>query len=156
MSHRHDDREDALERTQDFFRLFMVPGMRLCSGGPGPNTFDMLTALENWVEKGQAPKRVIASHITAGVVDRTRPLCVYPKVAVYTGSGSTDDAANFKCRNPRGARHDDWDYDDGNTTTAITTTELKNRILVPHYPGDADGPSRFFFWKAQRKLYLKR
>lgn len=99
------------------------------------------------MEKGQAPKRVIASHITAGAVDRTRPLCVYPKVAVYTGSGSTDDAAIFKCRNPRGERYDDWDCDDGNTTTAITTTELKNRILLPHYPGDADGPSRFFFGK---------
>jgi feruloyl esterase len=105
MSHRHEDRGDALERTQDFFRLFMVPGMQHCSGGPGPNSFDMLTALENWVEKGQAPSRIIASHITGGVVDRTRPLCVYPKVAVYTGSGSTDDAANFQCRKPRGERH---------------------------------------------------
>jgi feruloyl esterase len=60
----------------------------------------MLTALENWVEKGQAPDRIIASHLTAGVVDRTRPLCVYPKVAVYSGSGSTDDAANFACQTP--------------------------------------------------------
>jgi len=114
---RHDERKDALERTQDFFRLFMVPGMQHCSGGPGPNSFDMLTALENWVEKGEAPNRIIASHITAGVVDRTRPLCVYPKVAVYTGSGSTDDAANFQCRKPRGERHrgghrDDDDDDD--------------------------------------------
>jgi len=98
---RRHGRDDALERTQDFFRLFMVPGMQHCSGGPGPNTFDMLTALENWVEKGQAPERVVASHLTAGVVDRTRPLCVYPKVAVYDGSGSTDDEANFKCRTPR-------------------------------------------------------
>jgi feruloyl esterase len=100
MSHRREDRADALERTQGFFRLFMVPGMQHCSGGPGPNTFDMLTALENWVEKGQAPDRIIASHLTAGVVDRTRPLCVYPKVAVYSGSGSTDDAANFACQTP--------------------------------------------------------
>ena len=108
---RHDDRADSLERTQDFFRLFMVPGMQHCSGGPGPNTFDMLTALENWVEKGQAPERVVASHLTAGVVDRTRPLCVYPKVAVYDGSGSTDDEANFKCRAPheRHSHHHDRD-----------------------------------------------
>ncbi len=116
ISHRHDDREDALERTNEFFRLFMVPGMQHCSGGPGPNTFDMLTALENWVEKGEAPKRVIASHSTGGVVDRTRPLCVYPKVAVYAGSGSTNDAANFKCRNPHEERdhggHEDDDHDD--------------------------------------------
>jgi len=113
---RHDERKEALERTQDFFRLFMVPGMQHCSGGPGPNSFDMLTALENWVEKGQAPKRIIASRVTAGVVDRTRPLCVYPKVAVYTGVGSTDDAANFQCRKPREERnhggHEDDDDDD--------------------------------------------
>jgi len=92
------NREAALEKTQKFFRLFMVPGMQHCSGGPGPNTFDMLTALENWVEKGKAPKQVLASHLTEGVPDRTRPLCVYPQVAVYTGKGSTDDAANFVCR----------------------------------------------------------
>jgi tannase/feruloyl esterase len=112
MAHRSDDRKDALERTQEFFRLFMVPGMQHCSGGPGPNTFDMLTALENWVEKGKAPHSVIASHSTAGVVDRTRPLCVYPKVAVYSGTGSTDDAANFKCRMPREERHRGHDDDD--------------------------------------------
>jgi feruloyl esterase len=92
------NREAALEKTQKFFRLFMVPGMQHCSGGPGPNTFDMLTALENWVEKGKAPKQVLASHVTEGVPDRTRPLCVYPQVAVYTGKGGTDDAANFVCR----------------------------------------------------------
>jgi feruloyl esterase len=100
LSHKRADRGDGLERTREFFRLFMVPGMQHCSGGPGPNTFDMLTALENWVEKGEAPERVVASHLTGGVVDRTRPLCVYPKVAVHTGSGSTDDAANFVCRMP--------------------------------------------------------
>src|SRR5207302_1415547 len=98
--------------AEDFFRLFMVPGMQHCSGGPGPNTFDMLTALENWVEKGKAPHSVIASHSTAGVVDRTRPLCVYPKVAVYSGTGSTDDAANFKCRTPREERPSGRDHND--------------------------------------------
>ncbi len=101
MARPREDRAGALSRTNDFFRLFMVPGMQHCSGGPGPNTFDMLTALENWVEKGEAPDRVIASRLTAGVVDRTRPLCVYPKVAVYTGTGSTDDAANFNCKDPQ-------------------------------------------------------
>jgi feruloyl esterase len=65
----------------------------------------MLTALENWVEKDEAPKSVIASHLTNNVVDRTRPLCVYPRVAVWSGSGSTDDAANFKCRMPQEERH---------------------------------------------------
>jgi feruloyl esterase len=111
MSHRHDDRDDARERVNDFFRLFMVPGMQHCSGGPGPNTFDMLSALENWVEKGRAPESIIASHLTSGVVDRTRPLCVYPKVAVYSGSGSTDDAANFRCRMPRHKHHGHGDHD---------------------------------------------
>jgi feruloyl esterase len=105
MSRRHEDRDDARERVNDFFRLFMVPGMQHCSNGPGPNSFDMLTALENWVEKGEAPERVVASRIVGGVVERTRPLCVYPKVAVHTGEGSTDDAANFKCRMPKGKHH---------------------------------------------------
>jgi feruloyl esterase len=100
----HGDRADARERTNSFFRLFMVPGMQHCSGGPGPNTFDMLTALENWVEKGKAPTSVIASSISGGQVVRSRPLCVYPRVAVYTGSGSSDDAANFKCRLPHEER----------------------------------------------------
>jgi feruloyl esterase len=112
MRHHGDDEQDARERVNDFYRLFMVPGMQHCSGGPGPNTFDMLTALENWVEKGEAPKSVIASHATNGVVDRTRPLCVYPRVAVYSGTGSTDDAANFKCRMPREERHHGDDHDD--------------------------------------------
>jgi feruloyl esterase len=91
-------RDAALARTQQFFRLFMVPGMQHCSGGPGPGSFEMLPALVNWVEKGTAPDRVIASRITNGRVDRTRPLCPYPQVAMHTGSGSTDDAANFVCR----------------------------------------------------------
>ena len=94
-------RDAALEKTQAFFRLFMVPGMNHCSGGPGTDNFDMLTALEQWVEHGVAPARIVASHLTSGKVDRTRPLCPYPQVAVYTGSGSTDEAANFVCRAPR-------------------------------------------------------
>jgi feruloyl esterase len=68
-----------------------------CSGGPGPNTFDVLTALEQWVEHGVAPDQLIAAHSTGGKVDRTRPLCPYPQVARYTGKGSIDDAANFAC-----------------------------------------------------------
>jgi feruloyl esterase len=95
------NRDAALEKTQTFFRLFMVPGMNHCSGGPGTDNFDMLTALENWVEHGVAPARIVAAHLTSGKADRTRPLCPYPQVAVYTGSGSTDEAANFECRAPR-------------------------------------------------------
>ncbi len=78
-------------------RLFMVPGMRHCAGGPGPNAFDALTALNDWVEQKQVPERIVASHSTGEQIDRTRPLCPYPLVATYKGSGSTNDAANFVC-----------------------------------------------------------
>ena len=88
-------------RVQDSYRLFMVPGMAHCGGGEGPNQFDMLTALEQWVEKGKAPDSIIASRIKNGKLDRTRPLCPYPQVARYTGSGSIDDAANFACQLPK-------------------------------------------------------
>ena len=87
-------------KTSSALRLFMVPGMGHCGGGEGPNTFDMVVPLEQWVEQGQAPVRVVASHSSNGKVDRTRPLCAYPQVARYTGTGSTDDAANFSCRMP--------------------------------------------------------
>jgi feruloyl esterase len=80
-----------------FARLYLVPGMHHCSGGPGPNEFDMLSQLENWAEKGAAPAAVPATHRTDGKVDRTRPLCPYPQMARYTGTGSIDEAANFRC-----------------------------------------------------------
>jgi feruloyl esterase len=87
----------GLERTREFYRFFLAPGMGHCSGGPGPNQFEMLAAVEQWVERGAAPDRIIASHSTNGKVDRTRPLCVYPQVARWKGAGSTDEAANFAC-----------------------------------------------------------
>ena len=87
-------------RIQGSYRLFMAPGMGHCGGGEGPNTFDMLAALEDWVERGKAPDRIIASHATNGAVDRTRPLCPYPQAAAYKGTGSTDEAASFVCRAP--------------------------------------------------------
>jgi len=87
--------------TVSFFRLFMAPGMGHCSGGPGPNTLDALSALEAWVERGVAPEKIIAARRSAdGAVERTRPLCVYPQVARWSGRGSTDDAANFVCVEP--------------------------------------------------------
>ena len=82
----------------DFMRLFMVPGMDHCFGGPGPNTFDALGAVVNWVEQKQPPDKLIAAHSTSGTVDRTRPLCPYPETAQWTGQGSSDDAANFVCK----------------------------------------------------------
>lgn len=84
--------------VQNFYRLFMVPGMAHCGGGDGTSSFDMLTALEQWVEKGKVPEQVAASRVREGKVDRTRPLCPYPQVAQYKGSGSTDDASNFVCK----------------------------------------------------------
>jgi feruloyl esterase len=79
------------------YRLFMVPGMDHCGGGDGPNSFDSIRAIEEWVEAGKAPDQIIASHIREGKIERTRPLCPYPQVATYKGHGSTDDAANFSC-----------------------------------------------------------
>jgi feruloyl esterase len=87
----------GFEKTREFFRLFMAPGMGHCGGGEGPDRFDAVGALEAWVEQGTAPDAMIASHETDGKVDRTRPLCPYPQHANWTGSGSTDDAANFSC-----------------------------------------------------------
>jgi feruloyl esterase len=93
----------SARETAAFARLFLVPGMNHCTGGPGPNVFDALTALERWVEQGIAPDQIIASHLTAGVIDRTRPLCPYPQVARYVGTGSIDAAENFTCTPPRPA-----------------------------------------------------
>lgn len=90
----------AIADIRDFARLFLLPGVYHCGGGPGPDRFDALGALEGWVEHGIAPRRIIASHVSHGVVTMTRPLCPYPQVAKYTGHGSTNVAANFVCRRP--------------------------------------------------------
>jgi feruloyl esterase len=86
------------DKVRSGYRLFMAPGMGHCSGGTGPNTFDMVTALERWVEAGAAPDRIIASRSVGGTVQMTRPLCPYPQMATYTGSGNTNDAASFVCK----------------------------------------------------------
>lgn len=109
------DRVKAAQGSQAevdaFMRLFVVPGMGHCSGGPGATSFgnagtppvvdadhDLLSALDRWVEQGTAPARIVASRVVGGSVVRTRPVCAWPTQAVYGGSGSTDDAANFSCR----------------------------------------------------------
>ena len=84
--------------TRQGVRLYMVPGMIECNGGPGTDTFDLLGAMRRWVEKGQAPNDVPASRVEHGRVVRTRPLCPFPQVATYRGSGSTDEASNFVCK----------------------------------------------------------
>jgi len=85
-------------KAADNYRLFMVPGMAHCGGGEGTSQFDMLSSLERWVEKGEAPDSIPASRIVNGRVDRRRPLCPYPQQATYKGSGDINDAANFACR----------------------------------------------------------
>jgi hypothetical protein len=85
--------------ARDYFRMFMMPGVLHCAGGPGPDNADWAGAIVDWVENGKAPDRVIASKMgAAGAVSRTRPLCPYPQRAEYKGSGSTDDAASFVCK----------------------------------------------------------
>lgn len=109
--------EDAGQVT-DFARLFMVPGMHHCGGGPGTASFgaanqgfpqqydaehDIVMALDRWVESGVAPDKIIASHLTNKVADRTLPLCPYPQTQVYSGSGDVKDAQNYRCES-----HDFW------------------------------------------------
>jgi feruloyl esterase len=98
--------------TQNFARLFLVPGMNHCSGGLHTlDSFDPLTAIVNWVEDGAAPASMIAGNsnpasvpptpiYTYLPVTRTRPLCPYPQFAQYTGTGSSEDAVNFTCAEP--------------------------------------------------------
>ena len=71
-----------------------------CRGVDGTDTFDPMVALTQWVEKDKAPDQIVASHVTRDTVDRTRPLCPYPQLAKYEGSGSIDEAANFACKLP--------------------------------------------------------
>jgi feruloyl esterase len=87
------------EDFDDMYRLFMAPGMGHCAGGAGPDRFDALGALNAWVERGQPPDTIIASRVnaTTGEVERTRALCPYPKISVYSGEGGADDAASFRC-----------------------------------------------------------
>jgi feruloyl esterase len=87
-------------KAEDFVRLFVVPGMNHCSGGPSTDDFDMFPEVVNWVEKGVAPDSVVATASNPGyfgVESRSRPLCAYPKQARYKGSGDINDAANFRC-----------------------------------------------------------
>ena len=89
-----------LPAAQDRARLFMAPGMGHCRGGRGPDTWDRLAPLVAWVERGEAPDALIATHATDGVVDNERPLCPYPARAVYTGpAGGADDPANWTATN---------------------------------------------------------
>ena len=83
------------DKTEDFFRLFLVPGVHHGGGGPGLKEFDALSALEDWVEKGQAPDKLIAGRVTNGVVERSRPVYPYPILARYSGKGDPMQADSF-------------------------------------------------------------
>ena len=88
-------------QAESSVRLFMAPGMGHCGGGEGPFAFDMDSALSEWVEQSKAPEVIVAAHLPSDPAahgpDRTRPLCAYPKIAKYKGTGSTDDASSFVC-----------------------------------------------------------
>jgi len=86
----------GIARTGEFFRLFAFPGMGHCGGGPGFNTFDALSVLEDWVERDRAPRQIVASRTMNGV-QQSRPVCAYPKIARFTGRGATNVAENFTC-----------------------------------------------------------
>ncbi len=96
--------EDVLrvtgEDTRDFFRLFMVPGMFHCGGGLGVSQANYLSALMDWVELGKVPDRIVASRTVEGRTEMTRPLCPYPEVARYDGSGDPNTEASFSCESP--------------------------------------------------------
>jgi len=96
------EQNGGYEKLQGHARLFMVPGMQHCTGGAGPNSFDTLSAMEKWVEKGDAPDGILATHATNKVVDRTMPLCQFPEQARFKGSGDLSDASNWSC--PKGDR----------------------------------------------------
>ncbi len=84
-------------RRRTAIELYMQPGVNHCWGGDGPDTFDAIGALDQWMRSGRAPARITALHAAETGVDRTRPLCPYPQVAQYVGNGSIDHAENFRC-----------------------------------------------------------
>lgn len=88
-------------KAREYVRLFMLPAVAHCAGGAGPDQVAWLAALQAWREEGAVPQRLVAAKRARGAVVRTRPLCPYPQHAAYRGSGSTDDEANFVCREDR-------------------------------------------------------
>jgi feruloyl esterase len=87
-------------KQDSWMRLYMVPGMNHCQGGVGPDQFNKMAVMERWRESNTAPEQILAAHVTGTNVDMTRPLCPYPQVATYKGTGSTNDAASFTCKAP--------------------------------------------------------
>jgi hypothetical protein len=100
----------GLQKTRDWFRVFMVPGMRHCRGGDSPNTFDFMPPLMAWSEHGVPPVQVVATQLKDGKVIRTRPLVPYPQVVRYAGNGDTNSAANWSVSTPEKVTDDNLDY----------------------------------------------
>jgi feruloyl esterase len=139
---RHDSPRENLEDTQDFFRLFMAPGVNHCGGGSGPNSsfaytlanavdvldadHDILAALDRWVERGVAPSRLIASHFTAGVADKTRPICAYPKIARYKGKGDPNQPSAWVCSDGLERFERDYAEELRNIRSDVKTGKLDN------------------------------
>ena len=105
------DEFHSRRKTENTIRLFLAPGMDHCGAfGSGLSGWDRLAPLVEWVEKGKAPERIVASQTLPDKSVRTRPLCPYPQEARWTGKGSTDEAANFVCARP--AKEDEDNGDD--------------------------------------------
>jgi feruloyl esterase len=97
--------DEAAQATAEFYRFFLAPGFGHCQGGPGAAPVELQQALEDWVERGRAPDRLLATRNAGGVNDEafSRPLCLFPQIARYHGSGPPNDAASFFCSAPEGA-----------------------------------------------------
>jgi feruloyl esterase len=141
---RHDQgkRKESLRRTQEFVRLFLLPGVAHCAGGAGPDTVegDLLPAaatnpvfhiarlaldpLVQWVEHGTAPDRIIAYHVANGVQDFSRPVCPYPELPRYSGAGDATKASSFLCVADR-------DHDDNQPPAPKYLNDGDNYPIVP-------------------------
>lgn len=106
--YRNLQRKMGNKEAQQFVRLFMAPGMMHCSGGPGPNNFDAVAAVDQWRQKNEAPESLLAVKYADSAAALTgppqgeplvtRPLCAYPRVGHWTGKDSSDEAENYVCR----------------------------------------------------------
>ncbi|MBV8730310.1 MAG: tannase/feruloyl esterase family alpha/beta hydrolase, partial [Acidobacteriia bacterium] len=89
---------DGADKLSRFVRFFLAPGVSHCGGGAGPSPYGQLDAVLSWVENGTAPETLTAARRDqTGAITRSRPLCQYPLVARYKGTGSTDEASSFVC-----------------------------------------------------------
>jgi len=138
----HAHRRDYLDDTQDFFRLFMAPGVNHCGGGLGPNSsfaytlgnavgsldadHDILAALDRWAIQGTAPDQLISSHFTGSVADKTRPVCAYPKIARYGGHGDPNAPASWACEDNWDRFNTDFTQELHNIVTDVKTGTLGN------------------------------